>query len=156
NSREHVQQHVDTFAGNTTTNVQKLRSRFPAGKQIVGCSVFGWLWQKRLGQAIGRLHQSVHVQKPVAFDLLSDVARRVEDNCRFLESPQNVPCHRLEPARAWLALRFDEAAKQVQIMAENPSALRRQGVDQVGIAVITKVEQVELADSPAQVAWIIP
>ena len=63
----------------------------------------------------------------------------------LLQPVEDAPGHRPEPARAGLGGRVEQAAEGVEVVAGDDRPARRQGVDELGVAVVDQVEQVELA-----------
>jgi hypothetical protein len=80
----------------------------------------------------------------------------VENDRRPLEAAENMPRHDFEPARPAFAPWCEETAEGIQVMAENPRTFRGKLMNQVGITVITDVEEIELSCLSAEIAWIIP
>ena len=65
---------------------------------------------------------------------------------RFSESAENAFRHGAKPTRARLALRLQHANERIQIVAGDHGSVRRQVMDQLGIAMIDQMKQIELFD----------
>jgi len=66
-----------------------------------------------------------------------------DDGCCLAETVQDVPGHRAEPARAGFAARVEEAAEGIEVVAGDDGSSRRQHVDELAVAVVDEVVQVE-------------
>ena len=63
---------------------------------------------------------------------------------RFLEPAENSVRHGAKPARARLALGLQHAAESIQIVAGHHGFTRRQVMDQLRIAMVYQMKQIEL------------
>ena len=67
-----------------------------------------------------------------------------------------MPRHHLERRGARLVVRTEERAERVEIVAGDDGSVRRQPVDQLGVAVIDNVEHVEILREPTDMPRVIP
>ena len=147
---EDVQEDVDPLAGDVRADVQELGRAAGLGRaeQAGGGGV---VLGAGVGGALG-VDGEVDDAEPLrGQEAVAEDRRRGWPRCR---RPRRRPCCRpvegaagqgAEPARAGLGGRVEQAAEGVEVVAGDDRPARRQGVDELGVAVIDEVEQVVAA-----------
>src|SRR5437879_5882906 len=105
---------------------------------------------------VGGVYQPGRVEHAVRLNLPADGGRAVKDHGGLLEATEDPACHRLEPAWPGFALRLQQTAKCIQVVAENAGTVRRQNVYELGITVIADMKEIEIARPRAEVARVVP
>src|SRR5438445_9641810 len=105
---------------------------------------------------VGGMYQPGRVEHAVRLNLPADGGRAVKDHGGLLEATEDPACHRLEPAWPGVALRLQQTAKCILVVAENAGTVRRQNVYELGITVVADMKEIEITDARAEVARIVP
>ncbi len=105
---------------------------------------------------VGRVYQPGGVDQSKRLNLSANCLGRIEDDGRFLHPSEDTASQPAEPGRARLLPRLEETAKRVEVVAVDADAFRRQDVDQVGVAMITDMEDLKIADEAAQITRVVP
>src|SRR5439155_6732123 len=77
-------------------------------------------------------------------NLRADILRRMKHDGRLLYAGKDAAGHGAKPSRPGIGFRLEDAAKRIQVVTEDAGALGRQRVNELAVAVIADVKQIEL------------
>ena len=147
---EHAQQHVDPLARDRAADVEQVDECPAVTEQSRGVDVGGRLGVRRAA----RMRTVRHDRRPLAGNAgLRDegVAGGVAvagDVTGLLQPIKNVAGHRAKERRARLERRVEHAAKRVQVVTRDDRPASRKPVDELRVAVVDDVKQIEAVGKP--------
>src|SRR5579884_824349 len=104
--RKYIKEQIDAFTGNAATDMEQERTIIQSGQSDIlwfGVSDFGC---ELRCDAVGSIDESIGINQPILFHLLTEQARTVEDDGSFPEAIQNAPAPAPEPTpprlKAWV------------------------------------------------------
>ena len=105
---------------------------------------------------VGNNRQSIGTKKPVRDNIIPRRSAVAHDPIGFLEARQNVFRDSLEHARSRLAIRFDQATKCVEVMARHDCRTGWQVMQEMRVAVIHHMVEIEASVECLNESGIVP
>ena len=153
---KHVQKNVDPLARNATSHVEhewKPLPKFAENGKIVRLVS---LRRELRRDSIGCMNQPIRIDQAQLDDAPQRHKGAAEDHGCLLKTGQYPPRHGSKPRGPSFALRIEQTAERIQVVAIHPSAIRRQLMNQMRVAMVANVEAVEIPCTAAHKLGVIP